>query len=90
VSPWRHVASILPLPGVVTVGIPALIVWRTGAELGWLSLLGVPLIAAGLLLVAATLRLFASVGRGTLAPWDLTTRLVVRGPYRYRRNPILP
>jgi protein-S-isoprenylcysteine O-methyltransferase Ste14 len=89
VSPWRHVASILLLPGVVTVGIPALLLWRTGAELGWLSLFGMPLIAVGLLLVTATIRLFASVGRGTLAPWDPTTRLVVRGPYSYVRNPMI-
>jgi protein-S-isoprenylcysteine O-methyltransferase Ste14 len=58
-------------------------------ELDWLSLVGMPLIAVGLLLVTATIRLFASVGRGTLAPWDPTTRLVVRGPYRYVRNPMI-
>ena len=28
-------------------------------------------------------------GKGTLAPWDETRRLVVRGPYRYVRNPML-
>lgn len=29
------------------------------------------------------------VGSGTLAPWDPKTRLVVRGPYRCVRNPMI-
>jgi protein-S-isoprenylcysteine O-methyltransferase Ste14 len=33
--------------------------------------------------------LFVRVGRGTLAPWDPTRRLVVVGPYRYMRNPMI-
>ena len=28
-------------------------------------------------------------GEGTLAPWDPTRKLVVRGPYRYVRNPMI-
>jgi protein-S-isoprenylcysteine O-methyltransferase Ste14 len=89
VSAWRHAAAVLLLPGVVTVAVPALIVWRTGGSIDWLGLIGVPLIALGLLLVVSTIRLFATIGRGTLAPWDPTTRLVVRGPYRYVRNPMI-
>jgi protein-S-isoprenylcysteine O-methyltransferase Ste14 len=89
VNRWRHLAAILVLPGVVIVAVPALILWRNGARLGLVAIAGVPLIAAGLLLMIATIRLFASLGRGTLAPWDPTTRLVVRGPYRYVRNPMI-
>lgn len=33
--------------------------------------------------------LFARVGRGTLAPWDPTQRLVAVGPYREVCNPII-
>jgi protein-S-isoprenylcysteine O-methyltransferase Ste14 len=89
VSLWRHLAAILLLPAVATVGIPALIVWRSGGTVGPLAFVGVPLITLGLALLVSTIRLFASVGRGTLAPWDPTTRLVVSGPYRYVRNPMI-
>src|SRR5262249_43380680 len=32
---------------------------------------------------------FMAVGQGTLAPWLPTQHLVVRGPYRYVRNPMI-
>jgi protein-S-isoprenylcysteine O-methyltransferase Ste14 len=89
VSLWRHLAAILLLPGIVTIVVPAVIVWRNGTNVGPLAAIGLPLVAVGVLLLAGTIKLFASVGRGTLAPWDPTTRLVVRGPYRYVRNPMI-
>ncbi|MGH2838438.1 MAG: methyltransferase family protein [Thermoleophilaceae bacterium] len=36
-----------------------------------------------------TVRLFARIGKGTLAPWDPTTQLVVAGPYAHVRNPMI-
>jgi protein-S-isoprenylcysteine O-methyltransferase Ste14 len=88
---WRHALAIGLLPVMVTGVVPALIVWRTDeAGLGWSRALpGAALIAIGLLLVAETVALFVKVGRGTLAPWDPTERLVVRGPYRRVRNPMI-
>ena len=47
------------------------------------------MLAFGLCMIAWTVALFAGVGRGTLAPWDPPERLVVRGPYRYVRNPMI-
>lgn len=88
-SLWRHLAAVLLLPGVVAIGVPALVVWQTDATLRPPAIVGIPLIAAGVLLVVSTVLLFARVGRGTLAPWDPTTRLVVEGPYRYVRNPMI-
>jgi protein-S-isoprenylcysteine O-methyltransferase Ste14 len=53
------------------------------------ALFAAPLIVLGLALVVWTVTLFVNVGHGTLAPWDATTKLVVRGPYRYVRNPMI-
>jgi len=89
VTLWRQLAAVLLLPGLVAVGVPALIVWQTGASLRPPAVVGIPLIAVGLVLVISTIRLFATVGRGTLAPGDATSRLVVQGPYRYVRNPMI-
>ena len=78
------------LPGAVTVVIPALIVAFGGANVvPSTAVLGAFVAAVGISLVAWTVQLFATVGRGTLAPWDPTTALVVRGPYRYMRNPMI-
>jgi protein-S-isoprenylcysteine O-methyltransferase Ste14 len=89
VSLARQLAAVVACPGVVTVGVPALIVWSTEARIEPFGLLGLPLIALGLILIVRTIALFATLGRGTLAPWDPTTRLVVRGPYRRVRNPMI-
>jgi protein-S-isoprenylcysteine O-methyltransferase Ste14 len=97
-SAWRHLRAILLLPGIVAVAVPALIVLRTGTDPAFdigpalaiaLLVLGAILMLGGLLLVVRTVALFAREGEGTLAPWDQTRRLVVRGPYRYVRNPML-
>jgi protein-S-isoprenylcysteine O-methyltransferase Ste14 len=50
---------------------------------------GLCLLLVGLTLFVSSLRRFATEGEGTLAPWDPPRRLVVRGPYRYVRNPMI-
>jgi protein-S-isoprenylcysteine O-methyltransferase Ste14 len=75
---------------MVTVVIPAVIVWSGGLHVNVVSaVFGGLLVLLGLVLVVWTVRLFVTEGRGTLAPWDSTTRLVVRGPYRHVRNPMI-
>lgn len=78
------------LPGTVTIVVPALILWLWGWDVRPVTaILGALLVAVGLFLVVWTIRLFVVVGRGTLAPWDPTAALVVRGPYRHVRNPMI-
>ena len=93
----RHLLSIALLPFSVAVLVPFWIARRYGVEaaLGggpasWaLQVVGVALVALGLVFFATSLRRFATEGRGTLAPWDPPRALVVRGPYRYVRNPMI-
>jgi protein-S-isoprenylcysteine O-methyltransferase Ste14 len=96
---WKHVRAIVVLPFVVTVVIPAVLLCVSGYTFpGWTlpkpwSLLnlvvGIGLVCLGLILLGNTIALFVAVGKGTLAPWDPTQRLVVRGIYRYVRNPMI-
>ena len=93
----RHLLAIAALPFVVAVLIPAwlarrnAVVVRLGATA--LELLAqaaaLCLLLLGLALFVASLRRFAVDGGGTLAPWDPPRALVVRGPYRYVRNPMI-
>jgi protein-S-isoprenylcysteine O-methyltransferase Ste14 len=86
----RQFRAVALLPGVVAIAVPALLVWLGGANVQPVTaVLGAVTFALGLLLVVWTVTLFAKVGHGTLAPWDPTSRLVVRGPYRHVRNPMI-
>jgi protein-S-isoprenylcysteine O-methyltransferase Ste14 len=95
---WRQVRAIGLLPGLGVIGIPVLVLALTDLEIGWgldgvlqvmPVLAGATMIGAGLTLMYRTISLFAREGEGTLAPWDPTRKLVVRGPYRYVRNPMI-
>lgn len=59
---------------------------------GWqvlAAVAGVALAGLGLTLMVWTVGLFARVGDGTLAPFDPPRNLVIRGPYRHVRNPMI-
>ena len=74
----------------MTIVVPVVILLLGGADLTPATgIIGALLIAAGVALVVWTVRLFMTVGRGTLAPWDPTSALVVLGPYRLVRNPMI-
>ena len=81
----------LSLPVLVDIVVPAILLRRfdRDLDLGAARFLGVPLMAAGaLLLLDSVLLRFAREGRGTLAPVD-PPRFVVRGgAYRFVRNPM--
>ena len=86
----RHLFAIVVLPGTVTLLVPAVLLDGELELAPWpLVLLGAVLLAAGVAMFVWTVSLFAGIGRGTLAPWDPPTKLVVRGPYRLVRNPMI-
>jgi protein-S-isoprenylcysteine O-methyltransferase Ste14 len=93
----RHLLSVLVLPGTVIVVIPLWLVRSSETTVAApttpagiaTALTGAAFLIIGVLLFVASLLRFAGEGRGTLAPWDPPRRLVVNGPYRYVRNPMI-
>jgi protein-S-isoprenylcysteine O-methyltransferase Ste14 len=97
VTALRHAFAIAVLPFTMAVLVPVWIARGAGltpapaGSIGGLLVqaTGLAVLAVGLALFVASLRRFATEGRGTLAPWDPPRELVVRGPYRYVRNPMI-
>ena len=88
----RNVAMIVLFPGTVVVyipyrllapfSIPGLISWSVTQYVAVLFL------AIGAFILFRSIWSFARVGKGTLAPFDETHKLIVVGLYRYVRNPM--
>jgi len=93
----RQAVALAVLPVMVVVVIPLWIARTAGfvpavpaSGLGWMALLGgTAALCFGAALFSATQRRFRKDGRGTLAPWDPPSRLVVSGPYSFVRNPMI-
>jgi protein-S-isoprenylcysteine O-methyltransferase Ste14 len=82
----RSIVAAAVLPGTVTVIVPGLIL-RGGGQLP-VRWSGLAPVAVGAAVLVRCIWEFAVAGRGTLAPMDPPTRLVVSGLYRYVRNPM--
>jgi len=83
----RAVGSTLVLPGLVAGVIPLLLP-ADGLGLETFRWAGVIPLGAGLLVLGWTISDFATVGGGTLAPWDPPQQLVGGRLYRIVRNPM--
>jgi protein-S-isoprenylcysteine O-methyltransferase Ste14 len=76
----------------VLVFLPRQLLRWTGVtqpeEFGSAQWVGLALVVLGGLLAIWCVVTFGTIGRGTPAPFDPPRRLVVRGPYRFVRNPM--
>jgi protein-S-isoprenylcysteine O-methyltransferase Ste14 len=76
-------------PTIVAGLVPWLLTrWHADEQSLALRILGGVVLAIGAALVLETTTRFALQGRGTPAPWAPPERFVVRGSYRFTRNPM--
>lgn len=90
---FRNLFFTIVQPGVVVGLLPYLILRYMGREIlpaVWEAnhFIGAGLMAVGATLAGACILRFATEGKGTLSPLDPTKKLVIRGLYKYSRNPM--
>jgi protein-S-isoprenylcysteine O-methyltransferase Ste14 len=77
---------------LVLIYVPASLLSRSGivrpASIGLQQIAGMVLAAVGAAIVLWCILTFSFIGKGTPAPFDPPRRLVIRGPYRFVRNPM--
>src|SRR4030095_4204573 len=88
----KHIRDIIILPFTVTFIIPWLCYDKNQTLLPdsfVFKVLGLVFLISGLALFGSCVYLFWAFGKGTLAPWTPTQKLIIRGPYKYCRNPMI-
>jgi protein-S-isoprenylcysteine O-methyltransferase Ste14 len=85
------------LPALMLIVLPASIhaaevhwggrPWLTHSFAGWVA--GVLIGLAGLVLLVVSIRLIIVYANTTVMPWIPSEKLVIRGPYRIVRNPMI-
>lgn len=76
------------VPGTVAVYLPLLMAEGASPGSGLVFALALAVLVLGTAIYAWCVWDFATFGRGTPAPIDAPTKLVVRGLYRFTRNPM--
>lgn len=84
----KNLFFTLVVPGTVAVYVPLVIARNRLAVSRPLFAIALAVLALGGAIYAWCLWDFAAFGRGTPAPIDAPKKLVVRGLYRYTRNPM--
>jgi protein-S-isoprenylcysteine O-methyltransferase Ste14 len=84
----KNVLFTVLAPGTVAVYLPLLIAGSSLPGPGPAFAVGLFFLAAGAALYVWCVWDFATFGRGTPAPVAPPAKLVIRGPYRFTRNPM--
>ncbi|MFP6639589.1 MAG: isoprenylcysteine carboxylmethyltransferase family protein [Myxococcota bacterium] len=84
----KNLLATLVLPGTVAVLVPWLIEGNESTTSGRALAMALPVFGLGGAIYAWCVWDFASFGRGTPAPMDPPKKLVIRGLYRFTRNPM--
>jgi protein-S-isoprenylcysteine O-methyltransferase Ste14 len=77
------------LPVIVLIIVPLNIEKNILPHNTFALIAGLLLIFTGLYIMTLTITKFVRIGKGTLAPWSPTGKLVIDGMYRYVRNPMI-
>ena len=77
------------LPITVLILIPLYIERNISAKYTWNLLTGLFIISIGLYVIIVTISTFIRIGKGTLAPWSPTKKLITGGIYGHVRNPMI-
>lgn len=87
----RHLLWTTLCPGTVTLLIPFLLLpdhQEPIRQFGWTQWTGLILFGFGAFVLFSCIFAFARFGKGTLSPFDPARHLVIKGLYRYVRNPM--
>lgn len=93
----EHIAALM-LPFGVAIVLPSILLFVYPVPSAFFEpylanllrvIVGAVVISIGSILLVKCIHLFNEIGEGTLAPWSPTQHMVIVGPYRYMRNPMI-
>ena len=88
----KYLRDIVVFPITITVVIPYLLYNKSQHFIPGnfiIKIIAIIFFIIGMTLFLTTNYLFKTIAKGTLAPWSPKQNLVVQGPYRYCRNPMI-
>jgi protein-S-isoprenylcysteine O-methyltransferase Ste14 len=77
------------LPVLVLVIVPLSVENDLSIHSKFAMVTGLLIMSAGLFIMEMTISSFIRIGKGTLAPWSPTRKLVLTSLYKYVRNPMI-
>jgi protein-S-isoprenylcysteine O-methyltransferase Ste14 len=85
---FKQIFSFI-LPVTVLVLVPLYIENNISVKHIYTLITGLCIMCIGLFAMAMTISTFIRIGKGTLAPWSPTRKLITGGIYAYVRNPMI-